>query len=172
MDSTSIHSSYTSSSFKSPLLQCHCSSHTFSVSTHSPFCLFRGFPIPSEPVLLSPTSKMFFHIHSTQVLCWMDMEEHLWRRREQYRLWRDRETPEKAERRMCRNWECMRAAMTLEQRRLERTRNVQVNKSTWDHMCVVTHSLTWTLYLSWQASLEYHWDYFLCFEQQQRGSTH
>ena len=36
----------------------------------------------------------------------------------------------------------------------------------------VTHLLTWTLYLLRQASLEYHWDYFLCLEHQQRGSAH
>ena len=58
---------YISSSFKSPLLHCHCSLsmlHIFLVST-PPFCLFRCFPIPSEPVLFPPMSKTFLRIHST-----------------------------------------------------------------------------------------------------------
>ena len=50
--------------------------------------------------------------------------------------------------------------------------NVQVNRSTWDLMCIVTHSLTWMSYLSWQLLLKYRWDYFFHFEQQQRGSAH
>ena len=106
---------------------------------------------------------------------WMDTEECLRRRREQYRHRRDRETPEEVERRRRRNREylrCERAAMSVEQRRLMRTRNVQVSTSTWDLVCIVIRSLTWMSYLSWQALLEYHWDYFLCFEQQQRGSAH
>ena len=48
-------------------------------------------------------------------------------RREQYRLRRNRETPEEVEKRRCRNQEYLchrKAAMTAEQRRLERTRNV------------------------------------------------
>ena len=59
---------YISSSYKSPLLRCHCSSltsHIFLVFTLSPFCLFRYFPIPSEPVLLPTMFKMFLHIHSS-----------------------------------------------------------------------------------------------------------
>ena len=62
----------------------------------------------------------------------MDTEECLRCRREQYRLRRDRETLEEMERRRHRNQEymqCQRAAMTAEQRRLERTRDVQVNMS-------------------------------------------
>ena len=55
---------------------------------------------------------------------------------------------------------------------LKRTRNIQVNMSTRDLVCIVTHWLTLTLYLSRQPSLEYHWDYFLYFEQQQRSSAH
>jgi len=57
----------------------------------------------------------------------MDAEERLRRRRERYRLRRDRETPEDAQRRRLRNRDYMRrrrAAMTPDQRRLERTRNV------------------------------------------------
>ena len=64
---------YISISLKSPLLHCHCSSltlhltsHIFSVSTPSPFHLFRCFP--SELVLLPPTSKTLLHIHSTQAI--------------------------------------------------------------------------------------------------------
>ena len=62
---------YTSSSYKSPLLCCRCSPWTlqiFSVSMPSPFCLFRCFPIHSEPVLLPPTSQTSLHIHSTRAL--------------------------------------------------------------------------------------------------------
>ena len=60
----------------------------------------------------------------------MDTEERLQHRREQYRLRRDRETPKEAERRRRRNQDymrCQRAAMTAEQRRLERTRNVAIS---------------------------------------------
>ena len=107
--------------------------------------------------------------------CWMQMEECPQHRRGQYRLRRDRETPEKVDRRRHRNREylqCWRATMTaLEQSGLERTKNVQDNMSASDLMCILTHSLTWTSYLSWQALLKYHWDYFLCFEQQQRGNA-
>ena len=40
--------------------------HTaFLVSTPSPLCLFRCFPILSESVLLPPTSNTFLRIHST-----------------------------------------------------------------------------------------------------------
>ena len=59
---------YISSSFKSPLLCCHCSSlmfHIFSISTPSHFRLFRCFPNLSEPVLLPSMSKMFLCIHLT-----------------------------------------------------------------------------------------------------------
>ena len=59
----------------------------------------------------------------------MDRDEHLRRRREQYRLRRSRETPEDAESRRRRNREYMRrqrVAMTAEQRRLERTTNIRV----------------------------------------------
>ena len=59
----------------------------------------------------------------------MDPEERLQRRREQYRLRRDRETPEEAERRRRRNRDYMRrrrAAMTAEQRRAERARTTQL----------------------------------------------
>ena len=55
-------SMYISSSFKYPLLHYHCSPSTsqiFLVST-PPFCLFRCFPIPSEPVLHPSTLKTFF----------------------------------------------------------------------------------------------------------------
>ena len=72
----------------------------------------------------------------------MDTEKYLRRRRKQYRLRRVREIPEETEMRWCRNREYMkhqRAAMTAKQRRLERTRNVQVNTSTLDLVCVVTH---------------------------------
>ena len=61
------------------------------------------------------------------------MEEHLEHRKEQYRLRRDRKTPEEAERRKHKNQEYMqrqRATMTAKQRRLVRTRNVQVNMPT------------------------------------------
>ena len=103
--------------------------------------------------------------------CWMDTKEHLRRRREQYRFQSNRETPKEAKRRRHRNWEylqCWRAAVTAEQRRLERTRNIQVNMSTWDLVCIGIHSLTWMSYLFWQTLLEYHWDYLLHFKQQQR----
>ena len=46
-----------------PLLHYHCSlltSQIFLVFTPSPFCFFRCFPIPSEPMLLPPMSKIFF----------------------------------------------------------------------------------------------------------------
>ena len=96
--------------------------------------------------------------------CWMDTEEHLQCRRERYRLKMDRKTPEEVERRRHRNWEYMpheirhwRAVITAEKRRLQKTRNVKVNTSTWNLVCVIIHSLTWTSYLSWQALLEYHW---------------
>ena len=59
----------------------------------------------------------------------MDPEERLQRRREQYRLRRDRETPQEAERRRRRNRDYMRrrrAAMTAEQRRAERARTTQL----------------------------------------------
>ena len=62
--------------------------------------------------------------------CRMDTEERLRRRRERYRLRRDRETPEEAKSRRRRNSDYMRrrrSAMTAEQRRLERTRNVQLS---------------------------------------------
>ena len=43
--------------------------HTaFSVSTPSPLCLFRCFPILSESVLLPPTSNTFLRIHSTRAM--------------------------------------------------------------------------------------------------------
>ena len=103
------------------------------------------------------------------------MEERLRCRREQYKLRRDRKTPEEEEKRRRRNRECLRcrrAAITAEQRRLVRTRNVQISTSTWGLMCIITHSLIWTSYLSWQASLECHWHYLLRFQQQQRGSAH
>ena len=96
-------------------------------------------------------------------LFWMDTEECL------------QHKGEEAERRRHRNQDHLqfgRAAMTAEQRRIERTRNVQVSTSTWGLVCVVTHSLTWMTYLSWQASLEYRWDHFLHFEQQLRGSAY
>ena len=63
----------------------------------------------------------------------MDMEERYKHRREQYRLRKDKETPEEAERRSRRNRECLRrqrAAIPVEQKRLVRTRNVQVSTST------------------------------------------
>ena len=59
----------------------------------------------------------------------MDPEECLQRRREQYRLRRDQETPQEAERRRCRNRDYMRrrrAAITVEQRRTERARTTQL----------------------------------------------
>ena len=62
--------------------------------------------------------------------CRMDTEERLRRRRERYRLRRDRETPEEAKSRRRRNSDYMRrrrSAMTAEQRRLERARNVQLS---------------------------------------------
>ena len=97
-------------------------------------------------------------------LCWMDTEERIRCRREQYRLRKDRETPEEAESRRHRNRKCLqcrRALIAVEHRRLVRNRNVQVSISTWGLICVVTHLLIWMSYLSWQASLVYHWDYFL-----------
>ena len=101
-------------------------------------------------------------------------EECLRCRREQYRPRKDRETPEEVERRRHRNRKllrCWRDAIPVEQRRFVRIRNVQVGTSTWDLVCVITHLLTWTSYLSWHASLEYPWDNFLHFEQQQRGNA-
>ena len=56
----------------------------------------------------------------------MDREERLRRRRERYRIARERETPEQREERLRRNREYMRrrrAAMTPEQRQTERRRN-------------------------------------------------
>ena len=82
--------------------------------------------------------------------CWVDTEAHIQCRKEQYRLIRDREAPEEAEKRKHRNWKCLqhgRATIPVEQRRLVRTRNVQVSTSTWGLVCVVTHSLTWTSYM-------------------------
>ena len=63
----------------------------------------------------------------------MDTEERPQYSREQYRLRKDRETPEEAERKRRRNQKCLqrpRAVMAVEQRRLVRTRNVQVSTST------------------------------------------
>ena len=63
----------------------------------------------------------------------MDMEERIRRRREQYRLRKDRKTPEEAESRKRRNRKCLRhrrAAIPVEQKRFVRTRNVQVSTST------------------------------------------
>ena len=60
----------------------------------------------------------------------MDTEEHIRRRREQYRLRKDRETPDEAERRRLKCLRRRRAAIPMEQRRLLRTRNVQVSTST------------------------------------------
>ena len=63
----------------------------------------------------------------------VDMEECLRCRSKQYRLRKDREAPEEAERRKCRNQRCLRrqrAAIPVEQRRPVRTRNVQVSTST------------------------------------------
>ena len=59
---------YIYSSYKSSLLRWYCNPstlQTFSVFMPSPLCLFRCFPIFSEPVLLSPTSITFLCIHST-----------------------------------------------------------------------------------------------------------
>ena len=63
----------------------------------------------------------------------MDMEERIQRRREQYRLRKDRKTPEEAKSRRRRNQKCLRhrrATIPVEQRRFVRTRNVQVSTST------------------------------------------
>ena len=63
----------------------------------------------------------------------MDTEERIGRRREQYRLRKDRKTLEEAESRKRRNRKCLRhrrAAIPVEQRRFVRTRNVQVSTLT------------------------------------------
>ena len=105
---------------------------------------------------------------------WMYTEGRLWRRREQYRHRRDRETPKEVERRRCRNQKYLRrprAATTMEQRRLVRTSKLAHQFETLYAFSVI-HSLTWMSYLSWQVSLKCHWNYFLCFEQQQNGSAY
>ena len=107
-------------------------------------------------------------------LCWMDTEECLWCRREQYKLRRDRETPEEAEWRRPRNWECLRhqrAAIPVKQRRLV-IRNLQVSTLIWDLVCILAHSLTWTHIYHDKHHWSITWDHFLCFQQQQRGSAH
>ena len=54
------------------LLVCHRSSlmpHIFTVSTPSPFCLFKSFCIPSELVLLPPTLETSrHHLHGRTVI--------------------------------------------------------------------------------------------------------
>ena len=107
-------------------------------------------------------------------LCWMDTEECLCCRREQYKLRRDRETPEEAEWRRPRNWECLRhqrAAIPVEQRRFV-IRNLKVSTLTWDLVCIIAHSLTWTHIYHDKHHWSITWDHFLRFQQQQRGSAH
>ena len=106
--------------------------------------------------------------------CWMDTEECIRRSREQYRLRKDRETPEETERR-CRNQKCLwrqRAAIPVEQRGLVRIRNVQVSTSIWGLVCIIMAFIDLNLVCIMTSIVGVSLRLFLMFEQQQRGSAH